>query len=177
MRGATGDKSLRLARAGKVAVVKLLATGLSRADEVGAHFRRTLARSRQNSPAFFQRLHAQVQVLAVLLGNARANGLQFLLAPFDLQNDGSQRVDLIVLLSHETSSNESCQPRDRDPTSIRRLLRYFFATFTDARVLSQSMRMVHEAPPWSNAIVKFSSGAGSFVTFISTRARSAERPE
>src|SRR5205823_4597507 len=37
------------------------------------------------------------------------------------------------------------------PPSIRALA-YFFATFTEARVVSQSIRMVHDAspPPWSN---------------------------
>ena len=50
---------------------------------------------------------------------------------------------------------------------------YFFSTIsTDARVVSQSSFMVHAVPVESKEIVKFSSGAGSFETFISARVKS-----
>src|ERR1700737_4094725 len=55
--------------------------------------------------------------------------------------------------------------------------RYLFSEIsTEARVVSQSKYMVQLAPAWSNATVKFSTGEGSFVTFMLTRARSSLAP-
>jgi hypothetical protein len=48
---------------------------------------------------------------------------------------------------------------------------YFFSEIViDARVVSQSRCIVHVSPAWSNDIVKFSSGEGSFDTCIGIRA-------
>src|SRR2546425_5289615 len=54
---------------------------------------------------------------------------------------------------------------------------YLFSEIsTEARVVSQSMRRVQPLPAWSNAMVKLSTGEGSFATFMFTRARSSPSP-
>ena len=53
---------------------------------------------------------------------------------------------------------------------------YFDVISTDACVFSHSSRIVQPFPVLSNAIVKFSTGAEVFDTFISIRARSFSGP-
>ena len=53
---------------------------------------------------------------------------------------------------------------------------YFFETITEARVVSQSMLRFAPLPAFSKEMVKFSAGAGSAETFMSTRARSFDWP-
>ncbi len=56
---------------------------------------------------------------------------------------------------------------------VRRAVRYRFSEIPiEARVVSQSRRIVQALPAWSNAMVKSSTGEGSFETFMSTRANS-----
>src|ERR1700674_5351258 len=63
-----------------------------------------------------------------------------------------------------------------EPGSVGVVDGYFFEISTEARVVSHSMRSVQPAPLGSNAIVKFSTVAGSLEIFISTRARSLPGP-
>src|SRR5437667_11146005 len=53
---------------------------------------------------------------------------------------------------------------------------YIFAISTDARVVSQSKRIVQPAGVLSKAIVKFSTTEGSVDAFMSMRARSSDGP-
>ena len=54
---------------------------------------------------------------------------------------------------------------------------YFFSIMsTVARVVSQSRRIVHLVPAWSNAMVKFSTGDGSLAMCMSARVRSNRAP-
>jgi hypothetical protein len=66
-----------------------------------------------------------------------------------------------------------------DPGRLKpdRAIIYFFSlTSTLARVFSHSMRIVHLLPDWSNAIVKFSTGAEVFDAVISVRVKSSPSP-
>ena len=53
---------------------------------------------------------------------------------------------------------------------------YIFEMSTDARVVSQSIRIVQPLAVLSNAIVKFSTVEGSVDAFMSIRARSSDAP-
>ncbi len=57
----------------------------------------------------------------------------------------------------------------QEPTS-------YFVISTLARVFSHSMRSVHLLPAWSNAMVKFSTGALVLETLIGTRTKSSFSP-